>query len=1810
MPEDLQRLLTDPNTKRDRIRQKSIEGIKNLFPIEGRDTVLEAADVQVKPKLYSSDQQKEAIMKGRTLHEPVNGTLRIRSKKDGKIISEKKNHNLLHLPYFTDRHTFIVGGNEYDVPNQLRLKPGVYTRERGNGEFEAAFNLSKGSNFRLSMEPESGKLNMELGTTKVPLYPLLRAVGVPDSEIKSYWGSDLKDMNASAFKGKEEVALNKVINKIKRKGDTVPPTVEGKKQFILDYLDRTEMDPEVNARTLGSPLNKANSMALLRASQKLIDVQKGQDKEDDRDSLEFKTVHSVDDFFKERLDIDARRTIAKKLGYKLNQAKGKPVDKVVPNSTFTKSLNSFLTTSSLSSIPMQINPVEIMDQASRVTSLGEGGIASERAIPFESRKVHNTHMGILDPVRTAECADKYTEVYTKEGWKAWPSITEKDLLACRVEGKLEFHYPTHLVAKPYKGKLYGVKTGKVEYLVTPNHRVLCRPYEYRGKPRWRIDSADAVHGKARQFDTGHDPYEGKEANKGYFYLPKVSGANNVINAEPIDIHDWAAFMGWYLSEGHCVYDEEYSRYYVHISQSKQVNPDCCEIIEALLDRLPFKWKYNESCRSYIIGVKQLASYLDQFGLSHSKFIPEELFDAPIKARENMLEALLLGDGRINSYRSNGRFYKEKVYTTTSQQLAKDVERLAISLGWATKIRCHIDNREKRYLDVYYVRLMQHRLRAALPKKKHYYTVDYDDYVYCAEVPGSLLYMRRNGSVGVWTGNSFKAGIDVRAGISALRDNKGNMYAIMKDNKTNKLEYVPATTLAKSTVAFPGQTDKKKKWDAVRGDDVVSVDSNEVDYQAPDPTQLFSVSTASIPLLNGMQGNRAIMGSNMQTQALPLIDREAPFVQTAAARPGHSMEQEIAKLISPVAPSDGVVTKVDKDYIYFQPEGPKTAAPNTEKIPYNTFFPLSSKTYLHNNVKVKPGDKVKQDQTLADSNFTKDDTLALGKNMSVGYMAYYGKNSNDAVVISEGASKKFTSEHMYKESLSKGTDVILGKDKYRAYYPNQFTAEQLNKLDSNGVAKKGAKLEYGDPVILGLKKSAPTPEAALLGSFHKSLVKPYRDIAVTWDKHVPGEIQDSTDSARQVMVTIRTLEPMKVGDKLANRYGGKGVVSEIVPDNQMVQDEEGKPVDVLFTSAGVVSRINPSQIVEASLGKAAEKRGKPYVLPQFMDENNVKYAKNELKKNGLKDKETVYDPVSGKHIPNVFVGRSYLNKLFKSTETNYAARGVSDYDVNLQPTKGGAEGAKSIGKMEMNALLAHNARNALKEDLTTKSEKSDEFWRAFEFGLPAPPPKTPFVSDKFVAQLQGAGINVNKQGSQVALGPMTDDKVKEMSSGPLTLPPLDKSKSFMVSAKNMRPEKGGLFDPTLTGGLNGDRWSHMELAEPVVNPVFEEPVRRLLGYTKQQLKDEINKSGGDSIKRKLNRIDLDKKEKELMDLTKKRKGADLDNAVKQLKYVRALKKEGYKPGDAYTLSKVPVAPPVFRPILPSHKGSELQVADVNYLYRDVGLASEALKGIKDLGLPESTAEARKHLHETTGALFGMQPPASPQLQGRQVKGYIEQITGSGSPKSGFLHKKILKRQQDLSGRATATPDNSLDMDQIGIPEDMLWTTYSKFIMRGLIGQGYKPAKAAEMVEERHPAAKAVLDAETKKRPVFVNRAPSLHKHNFVASYPVGVPGKSLRVNPFMEKGQNLDYDGDTMQIHVPVSDKAMAEAQNLTLSKLLFSDKHRDDLMIFPQHESVLGNYIATSKVEKGKPKKFKSKAEAMKAYRNGEITMNTPIEIG
>lgn len=1560
---------------------------------------------------FGPSDQKQALLQGTSLHEPVKATL-VMKDATGKELERVKNFTLLNLPYFTERHTFILDGNEYQVSNQIRMKPGVYTRRRANEELETSFNLSKGSNFRLSLDQKKGHPYLEYGTTTIPLYPVLRRMGVSHDSIAKSWGRGVAEENQRSFIGKEDVALDKLYSKVIHPAKQVAKTQEEKLRAIEAAYAVTSMDPEVNVVTLGQSHARVTPQAILDASHKLLAVYKSGDDVDDRDSLAFKTFHSVDDFIKERIGLDARALAMKVKGRAVNKV---ALRDVMPSSPFTAGIRSFLTGSQLSAIPTQINPMEMVDQAVKVTSLGEGGIASERAIPMEARQLHPTHFGILDPVRTPE------------SFKAGVDI-RASMLAHRDE----------------HGNLYTpvreVKSGKFDYLSAKEmaKTVVAFPGQKL------VGIVDAMKdGRVTHVPASEVKYELYHASQLY------SPTSNLIPMME-SIQGNRATMG--------------------SKMQTQALP--------LVDR-QVPW-VQVGARKLLGGGKEaVSSFEREFG---KLVVPT----APVSGKVVKVDGQYI---YIDPTGTKKHAELETGYVVPTEKLAGKVKRQKTIMS---------------------------------PPDSHRIVV---------KIELEVGDMRRG--VNKETGEPWEK----------------EMFACYG--------YIP------KTVGDDGET--------------VDVYLKEQGFFA----QIFVIHQKKKD--GSHDEDKCMIGFSNADEAKAMYVRHVPE-WCYGSMDTYSWSEFV------------------EDYLHTRK---KTAADDgLIRVPYDTHFPFASKTYLHHDVLVKPGDHVKEDQPLADSNFTRNGELALGRNMKVGYMAYYGLNSNDAVVISEGAANKLTSEHMYKEVMDVENDVVLRRELHRLYYGAKYTAAQYRRLDAEGVIKKGEKVLPHELLIAAVRKTKLSATDALLGNLKKSLANPYREDVRTWDHDFEGEVVDVYKDDRRVVVTVKTREPMRIGDKLAGRYGNKGVVSHIVPDDRMVQDGKGRPVDILYTSAGVISRINPAQIIETAVAKVAEKTGKPLIIENFTGRDNVKWAKALLKEHGISDKETVFDPVSGKHIPGVLVGPQYTLRLFKTTDSNFAARGTGAYDVNQQPTKGGEEGAKGIGKMEFNALVAHNARNVLHETSVLKSQKNDEFWRAAQLGLPLPPLKSSFAYNKFESMIQAAGIRLDKKGHTATLRPLTDADVLKLSAGEV-------QNEKLVKARNLEPERGGLFDPAITGGPMGTKWSHINLAEPILNPVFHEPARRLLGLTNKELDALHTEEGGAALKQRLNQIDVNAQLAKLRASVKTLTASKLDDAVKQIKMLEALKAASLRPGDAYVLSKLPVLPPVMRPILPGHSGSDLVVGDSNYLYQSAMLHNRALAAqVSDRVLPPAEhAALRQNLFQAVGAVIGTHDSDNPKLQKRNVKGFIEHLTGKTTPKSSFFQKKLLKRQQDFSGRGTIAPDGSLGMDEVGLPEDMLWNMFSKFVIARLVRRGFAAVQANEMVEKRHPAARDALMAEVAERPVMVNRAPTLHRYNIVGAYAVPTPGKTIRVNPFIEKGMNADYDGDTFQVHAPAMPAAVHEVKQMTLSNLIFGDKSRDELMVAPSMEAVLGVHLATKTPTSSKVHKFKTKAEALAAYKRSELSLQDKVEI-
>jgi DNA-directed RNA polymerase subunit beta' len=1038
---------------------------------------------------------------------------------------------------------------------------------------------------------------------------------------------------------------------------------------------------------------------------------------------------------------------------------------------------------------------------------------------------------------------------------------------------------------------------------------------------------------------------------------------------------------------------------------------------------------------------------------------------------------------------------------------------------------------------------------------------------------------------IHTPDSGKIGTTMNLPIGSSKEGD-DLKTTIVDARTGKSRKASPAEIRKLVIAFPDQyRDGKFVSDKVRvmiKGDIHLVPAAQVDAAFASTQQAFSAASNTIPFLPAAGGVRAQMATKMVEQAIPLVSREAPLVQVKAG--GQTMESTIGEGFSSRASEDGVIEKVTASKISI-----RTKAGVVEQPIYNN-LPLNGNAFLHSNSLVKPGDKVKKGQVIADSNFTDKGALAIGTNLRAAYIPYKGYNFEDGIVITESAAKKLTSEHMHEHAVLGDKGDEFSKDAFIAWRPNELSSDQLGKLDGDGVVKKGQVLKKGDPIWVGTRENKYDPEYIAMKKIAPS-IKPRRGHMEAWSHDVDGTVVDVVKEGRKVKVYVKTQEPAQIGDKVTNRHGGKGIITKIIPDGEapytIGKDGEQEKVDILLNPHGIVTRINPSQILETAAAKIADKNGKPYIVNNFSGENYAQEVMDQLEKNKISDTEKLFDPHSKEALGDVLVGPHYVLKLSKQVTKQFSARSEGRYDINRAPLRGGEEGAKSLDLLAFYSMLSHGSRANLREMATYKGTQNDQFWNwlqaGHKSGLVPPPPEPTFAYKKFEAYLNGAGVNTKRNGSKIVIQPMTDREVTNLSSGAIKEP-------IFVRGKDLNPEPGGLFDVGIFGGMGGDRWGHIELNEPMPNPAFETPIKVLTGLKDPQYKGLLNGSlfvdpstgqfsdkgvtGGEAFKLLLGKIDLNTEIKTWTDQAKTAKTeAKLDEAHKRLKYLNGLKKAGVRPEEAYVQTKIPIIPPQFRPVNETDDG-QISSAGLNTLYRDISLVNNELAWQKNVSyLPEPIkGEMRENLYGGIAALYGLGDPIAKYPYQRKPQGIIEQIKGP-NPKEGFFLGKVIRRNQDLVGRGTIIPEPKLGLDEMGMPEPMAWEIFRPFVVRRLVTVGGRsPSDAAKEVDEKTPAAKSALLAEMEERPVLLNRAPSLHKFSIMGFKPVLTDGKAIKIPPLVVKGFNADFDGDAMNVHVPILPDAIEEARKMMPSNNLYNPGS-GQIMIQPQNEAALGLFL-------------------------------------
>jgi DNA-directed RNA polymerase subunit beta len=545
------------------------------------------------------------------------------------------------------------------------------------------------------------------------------------------------------------------------------------------------------------------------------------------------------------------------------------------------------------------------------------------------------------------------------------------------------------------------------------------------------------------------------------------------------------------------------------------------------------------------------------------------------------------------------------------------------------------------------------------------------------------------------------------------------------------------------------------------DETITVPRDRVDYMDVSPKQVVSVATACIPFLENDDSNRALMGSNMQRQAVPLLRPRAPYVGTGME---HIAARDSGVMVRAKRP--GTVVRVTADEVWVRHEEEvdgRVVEGDIDKYKLTKFARSNQGTCINQRPVVKYGEKVKAGDTLADGPSTEQGELALGQNVVVAFMTWEGYNYEDAILLSEKLVKEdvYTSIHIEKYE-SEARDTKLGPEEITRDIPN-VGEDALKNLDERGIIRVGAEIKPGD-ILVG--KVTPkgmtelTAEERLLHAIFGEKAREVRDTSLRVPHGESGIVVDVKVFTREngdelppgvnqlVRVYIAQKRKISEGDKMAGRHGNKGVIAKILPEEDMPFLPDGTPVEVVLNPLGVPSRMNIGQVLEVHLGMAAKALGLHMATPVFdgATENDVF---DTLEEAGLsRDGKTIlYDGRTGEPFENrVTVGVMYMIKLAHMVDDKIHARSTGPYSlVTQQPLGGKAQfGGQRFGEMEVWALEAYGAAHTLQEILTVKSDDvvgRVKTYEAIVKGENVPEPGVPESFKVLIKELQSLGMDV-------------------------------------------------------------------------------------------------------------------------------------------------------------------------------------------------------------------------------------------------------------------------------------------------------------------------------------------------------------------------------------------------------------------------------------------------------------------------------------
>jgi DNA-directed RNA polymerase subunit beta len=580
--------------------------------------------------------------------------------------------------------------------------------------------------------------------------------------------------------------------------------------------------------------------------------------------------------------------------------------------------------------------------------------------------------------------------------------------------------------------------------------------------------------------------------------------------------------------------------------------------------------------------------------------------------------------------------------------------------------------------------------------------------------------------------------------------------------TKEVQYMDANEEEKYIIAQAGTNiaDDGKILDdpvlARRYGEAGEAHAKEVNYIDVSPKQPFSVATSLIPFLEHDDGNRALMGSNMQRQAVPLVNPESPYIGTGLEA---RVAQDSGMVV--VAEESGTVKYSDAKKITVKSSKGKEKTYDLMK-----FVQSNYSTSINQRPLVNKGDKVKKGQPIADGPSTDQGELALGQNLLVAYMPFYGNNYEDAIVISDRLVSEDTFTSVYIENYSIDVrETKLGPEVTTYDIPN-VSEEKLKDLDGDGIVRVGAEVRSQDILVgkISLKgESDLTAEERLLRAIFGEKSREVKDTSLRLDFGKRGRVVGVKVFSREngdklqagviktIEVAVAQMRKIQVGDKLAGRHGNKGVISVILPKEDMPFLPDGTPVDIVLNPLGIISRMNIGQVLEAVLGMAAKNLGYKAATPAMAGPTEEE-IKEELKKAGLPEDGMIqlYNGKTGEPFQQkTTVGITYFLKLNHMIEDKMHMRSIGPYSlITQQPLGGKAQfGGQRFGEMEVWALEGYGAAHTLQEMLTIKSDDVLGRAKTYESIVNGEKVRAPHLPESFkvlLSEIKGLGLNIELQ----------------------------------------------------------------------------------------------------------------------------------------------------------------------------------------------------------------------------------------------------------------------------------------------------------------------------------------------------------------------------------------------------------------------------------------------------------------------------------